>query len=256
MWSVKNKLFAILFFTLYITEFEASATPQKTVRVAIGKAMKPYVLNQQHGIIIDLIRKSFSIRNHNVEFIFYSNEKALRAFQKNSVDAVAVVKPTMVNAWLSNSFISYHNHVVSLARANLPITQVSDLSHYKVMAFSHAHIYLGNTFYQAISHNTQYEEVVDQFAQVKALFDGETDVIVLDKTIFTFYWKQLRHKYPSNSAYRQDTKLLPLFQPSDYRVAFNTKELQVEFNEGFAELKSLGQVQKIYQKYTRLLRSY
>lgn len=226
------------------------------IRIAIGKAMKPYVLNQRHGIVIDLIRQAFSFNNQTVEFVFLSNEKALRAFQNKSVDAIAIVKPTMVNTWLSDNFISYQNQAVTLESTQTSINKLSDLANYRVTGFSHAHVYLGNEFNQAVSNNPQYREVVDQFEQVKALFDGKTEVIILDQTIFKFHLKQLRNKYPTNTIYRQPIKMLPLFTPSDYRVAFNSEILQKSFNSGFSKLKEAGQVQKIYQKYTRLLGSY
>lgn len=237
------------------TLVNAQSAP-KSIQIAIGKAMKPYVLNQHHGIIIDLIKQSFLIQNQNVDFILLSNEKALRAFQNKSVDAIAVVQPNMVNAWLSDNFIAYKNHAISLKASQISIGSLSDLSKHRVTAFSHAHVYLGDNFNQAVSNNPRYVEVVNQFEQVKALFEGKTDIIISDQTIFKFHRKQLRHKYPSDSKYRQPINMVPLFAPSDYRIAFNNQELQQQFNEGYAELKSQGLVQKIYQKYTRLLSNY
>jgi len=227
-----------------------------TVKVAVGFSIEPWMLKDGKGIIGRVITESFLQSGSTVEFNYLSNEEALNAFNQDRADAVTVVKKGMVQGEYSEPLITFHNYVISLAQSGIEIKDLGDLKNYRVIAFSDAHKYLGADFSNAVANSEHYRELARQELQVKALFDGEAEIIIADKTIFEFYRTRLRNRSPLDLKWQKKIEFDFRFPESVYHVAFKTTELQQLFNKGFEYIKATGRYKEIVHTYMDLMDQY
>ncbi len=251
-----NFLRHLIFILLCWHSLPLHASEQQTIDIAVGKAMKPFVLGNGRGILIDILRESFAQSSIQIKFHFYSNEEAMSAFDEGRVDAVTVVKKGMVQGHFSEPYITFHNYAIFMKDGSKVIEKVADLANYRVIGFSGATRYLGPEFNQLVLSGLDYVEIVSQFDQVRALFEGQAEVAVMEKTIFQFFWKQLRNRNPDDIRYARPVSYSNLFIPNDYHIAFKTQKEKEIFNKGYRHLVDSGRIKLIYERYTRLLRTY
>jgi len=77
---------------------------------------------------------------------------------------------------------------------------------------------------------------------------GRTDLIVVDRTIFSWYKKQLSAQYPTN----QPLDFHMIFGEKTYFPAlFNDELLCEDFRVGLAKLKKEKRYQQLFDKYTK-----
>ena len=209
-----------------------------------------------NGIVTELIRESLRLSKKTVSFTQYNNIEAIKNFSQHRYDGVAVVASGMTDAYFSQPFVVFQNYAISLKDKNIDINDINDLKHYHVLAFSNARKLLGKEFSDTIQNAASYREMNMQADQIKALFNGKADVIIADYTIFTFHLRRLRNHFPLDKTYRQDIRFHDVFAPSEYHAAFHDKKLRDAFDYGFKQLNQSGQVDKIYQFYSNLLKHY
>jgi polar amino acid transport system substrate-binding protein len=229
---------------------------QKTINIAIGFSLGPYILSNGDGILGDIITESFSHSDQLVNFNFYSNADAIKAFTDKKYDAVAIVKPGLTTGHLSGPIISFNNRLIALQESGIKISSLNDLKNYKVIGFSNASKFMGSNFKRAITQAKEYKEIEDQQKQVEALYKGETDIILADEVIFEYYRKRLRYKNPLSPLFHKKVEYKFQFAPSYYYISFHDEKLKSAFAKGFKKLTQSGRVDDIYNHYSGLLVSY
>ena len=127
----------------------------------------------------------------------------------------------------------FENVAISLAEHNFSIEQFSDLHGKSILAFQNAKNYLGPDYTKAITNALNYDEVVNQYAQIDHLMKvGRCDCA--GEAHFQYYL----HNFAMNQG--QQTKQVAihaLWPPSPRHVVFTDSQLRERFNQGLAELK-------------------
>ena len=248
-WLSLSLLFALLI------SLPVQAEKGKTVSFVIGLSLEPYFIKGGKGIIGEIISESLQSQGYSVSFQNRSNLEALKAFNNHQYDAVAVVTPEMVNAFLSKPFAQFDNRVITLADGTPAITELAQLQGLSIIGFSNARTYLGDDFEKTIKH-ANYREIESQLEQARALLDGEVDAIVTDTFIFEFNRKRLIRKSPMSKKYRKAIQPGYNFHRDPFYAAFHHKHAQQAFNRGYQQLLDRGRVDVILNKYRALLISY
>lgn len=256
MVPVMNFLIRYLLLAVFALSPQPLLAADKLISVATGYSLGPYMLRNGGGILNDIIKESLLFAGYEVRFEYLSNAAAIEAFRDGQHDAVTVVKPGMVDGYLSQPVITFQNMVISLTDNQLDIDQLADLAGLRVIAFSEASTLLGEPLQQVIPNMQSYREFRDQQAQVEALYTGQTDVIIADQYIFQFFRKRLIYQNLDNRRYARKVTYHYKFEPSVYHIAFRDQPVQQAFDAGFRRLKEFGRVERIYQYHLELLQGY
>ena len=252
--NIRSIAFILLFLNSLLCFSESKDNNE--VIFAIGFSLEPYAFKNGNGIMLDIIRESLKPNGKMTHFNFYSNVNAVKKFTHYHSDAIAVVSKGMVSGYYSQPFITLHNYAISLKNKHLSLETLDDLKSHSLLAFSNARKYLGKEFAAVTQKINNYQEVEKQLDQIEALFQGKTDIIIVDQQIFNFHLNRMRSRAPLNNKYRQELDFHNLFPPSIYYAAFHNKQLRDDFNQGFNALNASGETDKIYQLYSNLLRHY
>ena len=78
--------------------------------------------------------------------------------------------------------------------------------------------------------NPRYGEIADQSNQVKLLFLGRADAIVMDINIFKYFRRNIK-----DSDVGADVVISQIFPPTAYKVAFVDKDVRDRFNAGLED---------------------
>lgn len=229
----------------------------REIRVGIGFALPPYVIRETNsGLEVDLVRKSFELEGHKVEFVYLPNLRLPVAFAEGEVDCVvanAAYNLTLDSgrkAYPSNITISYQNYAITLPHSKMSIKTYDDLMQKRVLGFNNAVKYLGPEFADMAGKNLYYSELADQSLQVRMLYSGRVQVVISDKRIF-FWWREKSKQ--SNLSKTLDLSIEPVFHsifpPAPRRVHFGESDLRDSFNRGLSRFRESGAVEALFEKY-------
>ncbi|GAA3943989.1 transporter substrate-binding domain-containing protein [Litoribacillus peritrichatus] len=242
-----GKVLALLFFLLACSTISA-----KELIISTSKSIPPYIINEtESGLQIDRVRKAFQLAGYHIQkIIFTSNKRAEQLLLEHKVDAI-INAPPIPNIYLSEPVVYFHNVAVTLVSSNITLRNLSDLRSHRIMAFQNAIKFLGEEYRQLMASHLRYDEAVNQNAQLRRLFSGQIDVIILDKRIFEYYHQQLIEQ----DRHTQPVKFHYLFEPAPRRLGFYNQTLRNEFNGGLSQLNQAenrpqmnNNVQKIHPK--------
>lgn len=233
------------------------------IRTGVSFSIPPWVIQEtKSGIELEIFRKALAPYDYEIDPVFVPFARAFYLFESNKLDAVVNVKPGAVkNGYYSDPVVRFQNVAISLKTKNLPkeIT-ISDLKKYRVVAFQNASKLLGSEFSEMTKNNDHYQEVAKQRSQINLLFLRNIDFIVMDKSIFGYYWNELYSEASRTGinlpAYLRSVEFHTVFPPSDYRFAFRNETVRDKFNLGLKQLIDSGEYEKIIEKYSRLSNLY
>lgn len=216
------------------------------VTISSSGTIPPYVFAESDtGIQLDIIREALSISGHSLKVVYLSNNRGLSFLKTKNVDGVINVPAGASNLYYSNSTIEYQNGVTALKARNLSISNISDLYPLSVVGFQNASNYFGDEFKTMTEESSRYDEVVNQLAQLKLLFNNRCDAVVMDYRIFSYYLST----YKSNHNFDQQTVFYDILPPSPRYVAFHDQALRDRFNNGLKALKASGRYKEIIEHY-------
>lgn len=223
----------------------------KEVKVVFSYSTPPYVFKDGTGIVQTIVKEAMEYKGHKVEPIFVNIGRSFELFKDGYVDATSIIQVTSgLEAFYSEDFMQYHNAVFVLKRRHIKIEKLEDLKDLYSIAFQNAHIYLGEEFEKITKlANKKYIEIADQKQQVYMLLNGRTDVVIMDRHIFTFYKNLLiqEKKVDENI----EVNMIELFPPTAYKTAFKDENLRNDFNEGMKYLKDTKRYDEIYDEYSK-----
>ncbi len=249
----------LLFSFLLLSGVWLPLSAATVVQIGCSLSVPPYVIpNNDRGIILDLLRRSLANAGLSLNLQYSSNHQNANDFNQGKLDGLcrSNIQATPTAFFASAPLITFQNVAISLEERSLPLTTISDLQHYRVQGFSLARQLLPAEFGTAVSNAPLYLEQGDQIEQVRALFAGETDVIVMEKTVFRYFLSQLRRQNPTGPAAAKGYRYAELFPPTDYYSAFRTATLRNQFDQGFEQLRASGEDQRIIKSYEQLLDDY
>jgi polar amino acid transport system substrate-binding protein len=241
----KQKIFpiALLSFILGCSQIFAA----KPLKVLAGMSLAPYVIPENHsGIEVEIIRAALGQQALGVEFQYVSATRLRLGIETRKADgAMTVNEEAKLPCTYSQSHITYQNVAITLQKNNLKIQSTEDLRQGLVLAWQDAKVYSGEAYLKAVNQNPNYAEIAIQESQVKMLFAGRADVIIIDRNIFAYYFK----KHQAQWKHLQVT-VHPIFPPMHYKTCWLDPKIAQSFDKGLESIKKKGLYQKILDRYT------
>lgn len=167
-------------------------------------------------------------------------------FRRGAVDAMVPANPAMrLPGCLSDTLLVYRNLVYTLASRGLALREPGDLANLDVMAFQNAQVILGPAMTIVRQGNPNYREVANQMLQVRALFSGRTDAVILERRIFLNLMRSNEVGLDTSAPVTEHE----LFPPIIYGMAFQKPEHCAAFNRGLEMLKRSGDFDAILNRW-------
>ncbi|WP_019674810.1 substrate-binding periplasmic protein [Arsukibacterium perlucidum] len=251
------KLTVWLFFCITLNSWATAPEPPVTLLVALGADKPPFVISDaQHisGLEVDIIQEAMSASGYQLEFVvlpFHQLNRALINFPDLDV-AAGIGSEFLADLHYVDEFSYYENIAVSKASRKVQLGSVSDLRQYSVVSWqgaSQPETPLGPVYHHLYGKgqypNQGYQEL-SQYNQNAMFWLNRTDVIVIDRAIFSWYRRLLSNTFDTTA----EVQIHPLFPQRQYtKVAFRDPELAKIFAQGLQQLKSGDRYQQLYQQY-------
>jgi len=247
-----KQISVLIYFTITSILLSGSAFCEQ-IKLSVGLTVAPYVIKPQNtdqkisGFEVDIVREALSLQGYEVKFILQPLKRTKLSFNEKKVHGVLTIKghyPQVKGAFLSDSYITYHNFAVTLAGENMKINSINDLGEKKIIAFQQAQFALGKAFQAMANQNPGYREMASQENQIGMFFHKRTEVIVVDDRIFTYYKTRLKHL-----PIEQPVTFHDILEPSSYKIAFRQQHLRDAFNKGLKTIRSSGRYDSIIKSY-------
>lgn len=227
-----------------------SAKPE--ISVAISVDMPPYVINKAaSGLQVDII--TTALDGYDIRFVQMPFGEIQTAVQKGKADIGVGVQEDDSGVFYSNHFITFANVAVSKKASGQEIEQVGDLKGHQVLTWQNAYMELGEAFEQLYSPQSpereNYIEVADQADQVRIFWQGKNRIIVIDRSIFSYFSKEM--------GYVMDDVTFHYLFPSvtSFKASFKDAKLRDNFNQALSQLCQSGEYEKTLSRYDVKLQS-
>lgn len=230
-----------------------------TIDIGCSVSTPPFVIRQNdRGIILDTLRAALTLNHIHPNFKYASNADNIIAFNDGKLDALCISTHTLTpSAWLSQyPIVAYQNVAISLTERSLNITSVNDLKGLTVVGFNNARDMLNKEFHALVNDSPFYREMTEPQEHVLALFKGETDVIVMEQTLFRYFLSRLRHSEPNNPLLHLPYSVSHMFPQTVYYAAFSHEPLRDRFDQALGHMLKNGSVETIKRNYATLLSDY
>lgn len=261
---VRISLFSVITFLFTFVLMQSEAYGTQTIQLLAGLSKPPFVIAQtKQGMQIEIVEAAFSVNNYQVNFMHLPLSLHMGIYKRRRIDGLITLSDsdikinseakinsdTELGLYLSKPYINYQNVVITLAKSNLHISKLSELSGKRIAAFQNAAIFLNSEYNNVVKGSNSYVELADQKSQLALLFTERVDVIVMDVNIFKYILLDLQKSEKSKSIYTEKVNIHPLFEIKSYCAGFKSKQLQELFDEGIMEIKATGQYQAIIDRY-------
>lgn len=223
----------------------SAAKPELTV--AIAPDIPPYIMDKAAtGIEVDILRQALPDQAFKFKQLPY--DALLTAVPERRADiALSVERFGDDGVFYSDDYVSFANVAAVKKTAALKIDSIADLAKHKVLAWQDAYLVLGSEFKDLFGpgsrRHSNYVEFSDQFEQVREFWQDQTDVIVIDRSIFSYFSAKLGHSL-------DEVELKHLFpKVTTYKAGFKDAALRDSFNQGLGKLCESGGYAKLLAKY-------
>ncbi len=198
--------------------------PAKTLTVGSPLNSPPFVFEGEgRGIEMDLVTSVVKKMGYNLVWR-HLPPKRIR-YQVAQHEISFGIRSKALNTdklFYSRPYIQFQNVAITMD-PKVQITSLQDLSKYSVVAFQNAKDALGPDYAKAVSKCTVYMEMPNQTKQIETLFRRRSQVIILEKQIFTYFREKF---YP-----KSEVKMFEIFPPTSYSAVFSDKNLRDEFDK-------------------------
>ena len=239
----------VFLFALTYPSISHSQDSKKELVMGVGLAIPPYVFKKSNsGMELDIVREALKNKGYSIKPKYLPLKRLTKSLKDRTVDGALTVKETMGIKgvfFAKKSHIYYQNVAVSLKGNNFEINNMMDLKDYRIIVFQNADQYVGKEWLEMKKvNNNEIKEMANQESQVAMLFLKRSEIIVLDINIFKYYRKTT--KKADTSAQVVVHEVLP---KNHVKVAFFSKKVRDDYNDGLAEFMESGGYQKILNKY-------
>ncbi|RTE85592.1 MULTISPECIES: ABC transporter substrate-binding protein [Gammaproteobacteria] len=227
----------------FVTWLSISPVAASSLHVLVGLHKPPYIdLTSNSGYEIELMELIGAHMGVHVNFTHVPNGRIGETLSADAFDASSLQKEETGpnDYYYSCPYIQYQNMVVTRQQDRLTINSLEDLLGLSVLAFQTANIVLGEDFSNAIERAEDYNETVDQSAQVEMLLRGRVQAIVIDRNILNHYLLTSDNPSPLNRL---------TIATTNYQVAFKDPNLRDRFNEAQSQVWQTPEYQELQQKY-------
>jgi len=228
----------------------ASPSSAKTLRAAFGQEKAPYLWVENgdvKGIELDIIRAALAAAGDQLAPVVLPNRRVNLVLSGKDFDLVAGVSPGEAGtAYYSDDYLTYANCAISLKSRALPLNDLSDIFHYRVVAWQTAWENLGLAkLHPSGPADLDYTEFPSQYRQTKFFWYGRADINLIDKYVFQWY-SRLMAKELDTTEDVTCSEILPVLRP---HAAFRNLQDRDAFNAGLKVIRENGIYDKIYADY-------
>jgi polar amino acid transport system substrate-binding protein len=218
-----------------------AAPPSELVLLA-GDSLAPYAIAaEDRGLELDLIRAAFATQGLKVRFKFVPLRRVSTDVEALGADgATRRVGVALAGGQMSQPYVAYQTCAL-VADAETAPRSLAGLQRLRVLAFQGATLELGPEFTTMAQRNPRYSEINNQRNQMKLLQLGRTDVVVADRLIAQWQWRQLGGNSPLHCS-------LPLAS-APYAAYFRQAAHAQAFNAGLQRIKAEGEYARILARY-------
>jgi len=243
--NIRKTYFVIFLIWLFAAPFELNA---KTLKVAVGLSIPPYVIKEEsRGIEYDILKEILASQGYEMEAVYVPLGRTLHLIKYGQVDGIMSTGQKGLPGCYTDPHITYWNFAITLKKQGLNINSISDLAGKRVISFQNAKTYLGDAFNRMAVNNPKYVEIADQSIQNKLLFLERTDVVVADRYIFEWFRQDPAVQRLVDTT--QEVLHHRLFEPSNFSAVFRSEEVCRAFNIGLKEMRSSGRYDEIISSY-------
>lgn len=209
--------------------------------------------NVDQGIEIDLLTRIMGDAGHQIKIVIIPKIRLIKAVKDKEVDAAATVKNNNDTSLLfSDDYLDFQNLVISKSRSAIKLTHLEELKKYSFVIWQDGWRNLNDEFEEhyrpdrAGNFPKNYYQAYTQLSQNKMFWANRVQLIIIDKTIFEHYRKQLAKEFDTSIAitYHDLFKL-----KTSYNVVFSDPTLHKQFNAGLRKLRANGDYQRIIDRY-------
>ena len=230
--------------------------------IGISFSIPPWVIVESNsGIELDILKGAFKGTHYTVTPHYVPFALAYKMFDGKQLDGVINAQKHLAKqGYASNPVVTFNNIAISLKKKEFPKRiDIDFMKNKSIVAFQNANKILGTAFKKMSEKNGEYQEVSKQSLQLNLLFIREVDFIVMDKSIFGYFWNKVI-KQSSNSMikekYTKAVRFHTVFAPTIYPFLFKDEPARDSFNRGFVRLKLSGEYDRIIKKYDHLTNLY
>ncbi len=223
----------------------------KELTIGFTPDIPPFIMGEE-GLEVDIVRKALEHKGHTFKIRHYPYKRLQIAVTK--MGAAAVRKTEGDSAFYSDDFVSFHNVAITKKKSGIVLKNISDLKGKSILAWQNAHKDLGKEFEALFSpsvtlpYREKYYEIPIQQNQNIMFWKERADVIVIDKTIFLWYRKQLSDQADT----AEEIVFHTIFDAkTSFQVAFKDKQIRDDFNEGLKYIREKGIYQQFVDKYIK-----
>ena len=223
--------------------------------IAHGLDKPPFVFGSEpRGLEVDIMREALAFKGHTMRVVHIPNKRLQVAIQTAGVDGAATVREADDGNYYSDDFITFENYAITRRSADIRLDSVADLKGHTIAAWQNAYRDLGPEFEAAFRPDSHadylknYFELPSQRSQNQMFWHDRAEVIIVDKTIFLWYRKELA-KEVDTSADVVFHRLFP--KRTAFQVAFKDKRIRDDFNEGLRHLRETGRYRQLVEAYIR-----
>lgn len=223
------------------------------LEIAFSYDIPPYVMdNGTKGLEPEIVKEALKYKGHIFTVKQCSYKGLAIAVSQNRFDGAAAVKEIDDGTYYSDNFISFKNYAITKEKAGIILNNISDLKGKNIVTWQNAYRDLGEKFASLFSPNVKasymekYHETPVQKEQVRLFWTLEGEVIIIDKSIFIWFTKQL-----SKTGLVTDKPVYHALFPdkTEFRVNFKSKKIRDDFNEGLKYIRQKGIYQKIFDNH-------
>lgn len=249
------KLFPALLLSLYpiLVAFPASALE---LSIAFASDRPPYCFrkdNLDQGIEIDLLRLIMAQAGHTIKIVTIPKIRLIKAVREKEVDAAATVQDNKDSKlYFSDPYLEFQNVAISKSIHKIQLNGFQDLKQVSFIIWQDGWRNLGPEF-EATYHPDangifpkNYNQAFNQFSQNKMFWADRVQVIIIDKTIFEHYKRQLASEFDTSVALAYHDLIKT---KTAYGVVFNDANLRLQFNDGLKKIRANANYQKIIDSY-------
>lgn len=237
-----------------------ASNDEKELKLSLSLSIPPWVMrDEDSGLKLEVLRKALEVVGYKIRPVYVSNARAYKLFEHRQLDAVlSPSRPVIHSGYLSQSIVSFQNVAISLKKKGFPEhIPISFLNNKSVVAFQKAQQFLGAEFGDMAKNNESYEEISQQSLQLNLLFLREVDFIVMDRSVFGYFWKDaVENVYPGDPRFLQDIQVHELFEPTVYHYLFLERSVRDEFDLGLKKIKGDGIYDKLVKDYEQAFKEY
>ncbi|MDD5215222.1 MAG: transporter substrate-binding domain-containing protein [Methylococcales bacterium] len=241
---------------LLLTFVFSIPTWAKEINVGFGQDKSPFIIGQTgKGLEIEIFQAALANKGYSVKVINMSRNRMKQAFQTlPTLDAIAgIAKVEGEDLYYVGEFIYFEDYIFTKTDNHLTINKISDLKGLEIVAWQNAHRELGAEFEELFQpepkadYKKLYNESSNQKNQNMMFWTNRVKVIICDKTIFSWYRKQLKNEVDTHA----DITTHPIFPKREfYSAVFKDKKIADDFAAGLAEIKKSGLYDQLYRNYT------